>query len=48
MSVEEVYECRTYLAIKSRMREPERDGTILSDNGQDGNVALGGIGILVR
>ena len=29
-------------------REPGRDGEILSDHRQDGNVAVGGIGNLAR
>ena len=31
-------------SIKNRRREPERDGKVLSDHEQDGNVAVGGIG----
>ena len=35
-------------AMKNRRREPGRDGKILSEHGQDGNVAVGGIGNLPR
>ena len=33
---------------KNRMQEPVRDGKIVRDHMQDGNVAVGGIGNLAR
>ena len=33
---------------KNRMQEPVRDGKIVRDHRQDGNVAVGGIGNLAR
>ena len=35
-------------AIRIHRREPGRDGNILSDHRQDGNVAVRGIGDLAR
>ena len=39
-------ECGLASAIKTRRREPERDGKIPTDYKQDGNIAVGGIGSL--
>ena len=33
---------------KKRMREPVRDGKVVRDHRQDGNVAVGGISNLAR